>query len=236
MNESKDTHTDTQDMNVVKVWKTSILKTELAELPAETYKGRITVVDSPEKAVEAARVLAQSLVLGFDTETKPSFRRGERHGVALLQLSTPDECFLFRLNAIGLPPEVAKILEDESITKIGLSIHDDFLNLHKNYSFKPRGFVDLQTYVKDFNIADNSLSRIYGILFNKRISKGQRLSNWEAPKLTVHQQEYAALDAKACVDIYGYLLEKGFDYTQSQYYREFDEPAPQRPAQPEKDS
>lgn len=180
MNESKDTHTDTQDMNVVKVWKTSILKTELAELPAETYKGRITVVDSPEKAVEAARVLAQSPVLGFDTETKPSFRRGERHGVALLQLSTPDECFLFRLNAIGLPPEVAKILEDESITKIGLSIHDDFLNLHKNYSFKPRGFVDLQTYVKDFNIADNSLSRIYGIHTDLRIffRLGRPLGRW----------------------------------------------------------
>lgn len=234
MNKSEDTHAQAAGSGKIK--KTSILKAELAELPAESFKGRITVVDTREKAVEAARVLAQSPVIGFDTETKPSFRRGERHTVALLQLSTPDHSFLFRLNMIGMPDEVVGILENRGILKIGLSIHDDFLNLHKCFRFNPDGFIDLQNYVKEFNIADNSLSRIYGILFGKRISKGQRLSNWEAPKLTVHQQEYAALDALACLVIYNHLREKGFDYTQSPYYREFDDPAVQRPSRPEKDS
>ena len=182
-----------EEKSTVKVWKTSITKGELANLPAETFTGKITVINDEESAEAAARVLGASGLLGFDTETKPSFKRGERHLVALLQLSTTEESFLFRLNNIGLPKSIAEILEDENITKIGLSIHDDFLSLKKRFDIEPKGFVDLQQFVKDFNIADNSLSRIYGILFGKRISKGQRLTNWEASKLTQNQQEYAAL-------------------------------------------
>lgn len=229
MDINTDTHS-TPAATCRKIWKTSITKTELAVLPAETYTGTITVIDSEESAVNAAAILSGSRVIGFDTETKPSFRRGERHSVSLLQLSTLTDTFLFRLNVIGLPKCVSDILENESIVKIGVSIHDDFLNLHKKFRFQPKGFIDLQTYVKQFNIADNSLSRIYGILFDKRISKGQRLSNWEASVLTHHQQEYAALDALACLHIYNRLDSEGFDYRQSKYYREFDEPLPQQAA------
>lgn len=210
---------------IIKVWKTSIGKSELASLPAETFRGRITVITDQKSAEAAAIVLAASPLIGFDTETKPSFRRGERHEVALLQLSTNEETFLFRLNIFELPESIIDILEDADKLKIGLSIHDDFLSLKKKYKFEPRGFIDLQQYVKQFNISDNSLSRIYGILFDKRISKGQRLSNWEAAELTPYQQEYAALDALACITIYSYLESNGFDYRKSKYYREFDEPA-----------
>jgi len=217
-----------------KIWKTSITKAELTELPAATYEGKINIVDTPENALTASHVLREAGTIGFDTETRPSFRRGEHHFVSLLQLSTTSESFLFRLNHIGLPDCVRQLLEDETVIKIGISIHDDFLNLHKKYPLEPRGFIDLQAYVKEFNIADNSLSRIYGILFDQRISKGQRLSNWEAPVLTEHQQEYAALDALACLHIYYHLRDKGFDYKQSKYYREFDDPTVQQPPQQEK--
>lgn len=217
-----------------KIWKTSITKIELAELPAETYSGKITIVESEDAAENAAAVLSTAGLIGFDTETKPSFRRGERHSVSLLQLSTLSETFLIRLNHIGLPKCISDILEDENIIKIGVSIHDDFLNLRKKFSLDPKGFIDLQSYVKQFKIADNSLSRIYGILFDKRISKGQRLSNWEAPALTTHQQEYAALDALACLHIYNHLKDGKFDYKTSKYYREFDVPIQQSPAQQEK--
>lgn len=210
---------------MIKIWKTSITKQELAELPAETFKGRITVVEDEETAKSAVETLRHSGVVGFDTETKPSFRRGEQHYVALLQLSTRDECFLFRINTMKMPQCVIDLFEDETVIKVGLSIHDDFNSLHKKYAFEPKSFVELQTHVKNFGIADNSLSRIYGILFDKRISKGQRLSNWEASELSVHQKEYAALDAVACVSIYDHLSTKGFDYLSSKYYREFDEPA-----------
>ena len=217
-----------------KIWKTFITKIELAELPAETYSGKITIVESEEAAENAAEVLSKTGLIGFDTETKPSFRRGERHSVSLLQLSTLSETFLIRLNHIGLPKCISDILEDERIIKIGVSIHDDFLNLRKKFSLVPKGFIDLQSYVKQFKIADNSLSRIYGILFDKRISKGQRLSNWEAPALTIHQQEYAALDALACLHIYNHLKDGKFDYKTSKYYREFDVPTQQYPARQEK--
>ena len=217
-----------------KIWKTSITKAELAELPAETLEGNITVIDCEEGVEQAVRTLSEAGIIGFDTETKPSFRKGERHTVSLLQLSTLTESFLFRLNRIGLPSSVTRLLEDESVVKIGLSIHDDFINLRKKFELDPKGFIDLQAFVKKFNIADNSLSRIYGILFDKRISKGQRLSNWEASTLSPHQQEYAALDAVACLNIYNYLCEHGFDYKQSKYYREFDDPTIQQAQRQEK--
>lgn len=207
-----------------KIWKTSITKEELSSLPAEVYNGKIHLIDKEEEIAEAVSALSGQRVIGFDTETKPSFRRGERNSVSLLQLSTATDTYLIRLNHVGLPAGICEILENENISKIGVSIHDDFLNLHKKFKLNPKGFVDLQTFVKEFNIADNSLSRIYGILFDKRISKGQRLSNWEAPVLTQHQQEYAALDALACVTIYDHLLTHGFDYRTSKYYREFDDP------------
>ena len=177
------------------------------------------MVDSKEDADSAARILAQETLIGFDTETKPSFKRGQSHQVALLQLSTHSTCFLFRLNHIGLPESVKDVLENENITKVGLSIHDDFHNLHKMCALNPGGFIDLQTYVKQFLIADNSLARIYAILFGHRISKGQRLTNWEADELSSHQQAYAALDALACIRIYDHLNAGKFDPEASPYFK-----------------
>lgn len=197
----------------------TISKEELAGLPAATYPGTIRIVDSEAEAEAAAERLRASDVIGFDTETRPAFKRGQHYSVALMQLATRDECFLIRLNHIGLPACIKSILEDRGLRKIGLSIHDDFNSLQKIYSLDPAGFIDLQTFVKQFSIIDNSLSRIYGILFNRRISKGQRLSNWEADTLTSHQQEYAALDALACITIYDRLTRTGFAPKASPYYK-----------------
>ncbi|MDE6256551.1 MAG: 3'-5' exonuclease domain-containing protein 2 [Muribaculaceae bacterium] len=204
----------------------TITKQELSALPMVTYAGSIFLIDSEEKASEAAEILRQEKILGFDTETKPSFKRGHTNNVALLQLSTHDSTFLFRLNHIGLPDSVKAILENEEILKIGVSIHDDFHNLRKLYDIRPTGFIDLQSFVKDYGIADNSLARIYAILFGMRISKGQRLSNWEAEELTAHQQAYAALDALACIEIYDYLVSGKFIAEKSQFYRLIETPAP----------
>lgn len=205
------------------IHKVSITKQELASLPAAAFPGEIVLVDSEEGVHSAVKALRAESIIGFDTETKPSFRRGQSNHVALLQLSTHSTCFLFRLNHIGLNPEVRDLLEDPDILKIGVSIHDDFHNLRKLYNLNPSGFIDLQSYVKDFDILDNSLSRIYGILFGKRISKGQRLTNWEAPELTLHQQEYASLDAYACIQIYDHLNTEGFNPSESPYYRTMEE-------------
>lgn len=197
----------------------SITKEELAALPPAVYDSGIVIVDSEESARDVAADLRRESEIGFDTETRPSFRKGQTHNVALLQLSTHDKCYLIRLNKIGLPPSIRSILEDNSILKIGVSIHDDFHKLQEAYSITPAGFIDLQSYVKQFGIIDNSLSRIYAIIFGQRISKGQRLTNWEASVLTRHQQEYAALDALACIRIYDYLQTGKFHPEKSEFYR-----------------
>lgn len=213
----------------IQQYTVSISKAVLATLPPAEYHGKIHVVDTLEKIDAAVEALQKSDIIGFDTETRPSFKKGQCFQVALLQLSTRNECFLFRLNLVGLPQGVKNILEDEKILKIGVSLHDDFHNLHRIYTLDPKGFIDLQPYVKKFNIADNSLSRIYGILFGKRISKGQRLTNWEAKSLTPSQQAYAAFDALSCIEIYDALSSGKFKAEESPYYGPVVAPSPTLP-------
>ena len=195
----------------------SITKQELAALPAARFPGKVVMVDKDDQIPSVAEALNAETIIGFDTETKPSFRRGQSNNVALLQLSSHTTCYLIRLNHLGLPESIKRVLENPDILKIGVSIHDDFHNLHKISNVNPKGFVELQSYVKDYEIQDNSLSRIYGILFGQRISKGQRLTNWEADTLTDSQRAYAALDARACLRLYRHLLAGGFDPTASAF-------------------
>ncbi len=207
----------------------SISKAELGQLPAAQYHGRIHLVDTLDKVESAVEALNAADIIGFDTETRPSFKKGQTHQVALMQLATRTDCFLIRLNMIGLPAGVKAILEDSTKLKIGVSLHDDFHNLHRIYTLQPEGFIDLQPFVKDYLIADNSLSRIYAILFGKRISKAQRLTNWEAASLTHAQQAYAAFDALSCIDIYEYLTAGKFNPEESKYYQEVPREEPGTP-------
>ena len=181
----------------------AISKETVAEMPVVEYPGEITLVDTPEMARMALRELTRARVVGFDTETRPSFHRGHMHNVALMQLSTDDRCFLFRLNILGISEPLRRFLEDPEIIKIGLSVHDDFSVMRRLVDdLDPQGFIDLQEYVKFFHINDISLQKIYAIVFKEKISKNQRLTNWEASVLTEQQQRYAAIDAWACLRLY----------------------------------
>lgn len=204
----------------------SIDKEALASLPVLTYPAAITLVDSAAEAHAALRALSKEKYVGFDTETRPSFRKGCVHKVALMQISTAERCFLFRLNKIGICAELKSFLENPDIIKIGLSVHDDFNVLRRSGDIEPKGFIELQAYVKGFTISDTSLQKIYAIIFGERISKSQRLTNWEADTLTEAQQAYAAIDAWACLKIYTYLRHGQFDYKNSPY-RHLPEPAPE---------
>lgn len=184
----------------------TITKEQLAELPIETFGGEIILIDHEEEVHDACSYLSAQSALGFDTETKPAFRRGQVHKVALLQLSTEKECFLFRLNRIGYPDELEKLMVSPGIQKIGLSLRDDFAALRKRSGRQLENFVDLQNFVDQYGIEDNSLQKIYAILFGKKISKNQRISNWEAATLSPAQQSYAAIDAWACLRIYNFLI------------------------------
>lgn len=201
----------------VKTIVLSITKEQLASLPTVTYPGHIVVVNTAEQAKSALETIRRHNVVGFDTETKPSFRKGRTNQVALIQISTGDCCYLFRINKFGFTPELKQFFEDDSIIKVGLSLKDDFHVLHKLHDFQPSSFIDLQDMVKDFCIRDCSLQKIYGIIFNGRISKSQRLSNWEASLLSAPQQTYASIDAWACLKIYNYLISGGFSPEDSKY-------------------
>lgn len=185
----------------------SINKDELKELPKTVFPGRIHVVQSEAEADKAVAYLKSRPAIGIDSETRPSFTKGQSYKVALLQLSSEECCFLFRLNMTGLTKSLIELLENPEVIKIGLSLKDDFMMLHKRAPFRPQGCVELQDYVRQFGIQDKSLQKIYAILFKEKISKSQRLSNWEADVLTDRQKQYAATDAWACLNIYNLLQE-----------------------------
>lgn len=184
----------------------TISKEQIATLPPAIFPGRIIVVQTEKEAIKAASFLEQHSVIGFDTETRPSFKKGLIRTIALMQLSTEDTCFLFRLNFIDIPECLSHILINPEIKKIGLSLKDDFSAIRKRMQLEPKNFIELQAFVKKFGIEDNGLQRIYAILFGEKISKSQRLSNWEADILSDAQQKYASLDAWACLQIYNKLI------------------------------
>ncbi len=183
----------------------TITKEQIAEMTIEAFEGDIHVIDQREQVAKAVSYLSTYHTLGFDTETKPAFKRGQVNKVALMQLATEKECYLFRLNRIGYPKELEALVADPKIRKIGLSLRDDFAALRKRSGQTPVNFIDLQPYVDKFGIEVNSLQKIYALLFGKKIAKNQRISNWEAADLTPAQLSYAAIDAWACLRIYNHL-------------------------------
>lgn len=177
-------------------------KTFVAGLPRYLYEGRTVVITGEDEACRAVKVLRKAGTIGIDTETRPSFRPGTSHKVALLQAGTEECCFLFRLCRIGLPPCLIALLADPSVKKIGLSLKDDFMMLHERADFIPAGHVELQVLAREMGLQDMSLQKLYANLFHKKLSKRARLTNWEADALTESQIGYAATDAVACLHIY----------------------------------
>ncbi|MBQ8225547.1 MAG: 3'-5' exonuclease domain-containing protein 2 [Bacteroides sp.] len=185
----------------------TIDKEKLKEMPKAAFPGTIHLVNTPQEAEQAVAYLKRQTLLGIDTETRPSFSRGQIHKVALLQVADEKHCFLFRLNLTGLTLPIILLLENPGITKVGLSLKDDFHMLKQRAPFKEKGIIELQEFVRPFGIREMSLQKIYGILFGEKISKTQRLTNWEADRLTQAQQLYAATDAWSCLQIYNLLQE-----------------------------
>ena len=199
--------------------KKCISNDELAELPVAAYEGVIHLVESPEQLEVALEYLAKQTILGFDTETRPAFKKGQTFPVSLLQLSTSDQAFLFRINQTGLPIGLIKVLSSPKILKIGVAIRDDIKILQKIEAFKPSGFIELQDLVKTYGIENFSLKKLSAIILGFKISKSQRLTNWDAPELTEQQLVYGATDAWVSCEIYKKLLVTPLE-------REYVEPEP----------
>lgn len=190
------------------LYQSKIEKSDISTLPPCDITGEIIVIDRSEDVAAAIEDLKQCPLIGFDTETRPSFRRGESNTISLLQLATEKRAYLFRLKKIGQNQQLKDLLESNDYLKVGLSVHDDFHSLNRWMPCRPNNFIELQRYVKAFGIEEMSLQKIYAIVFHKRISKRQQLSNWEAEELTPAQQQYAAIDAWACRNIYYELQRK----------------------------
>jgi ribonuclease D len=184
-------------------------KSKITLLPQVLFDGKIVVVENEADAEKAVSYLLKSPVLGIDTETRPVFRKGQTHKVSLLQVSTYDTCFLFRLNIIGLNDSLVRLLTNTTVPMVGLSLHDDILALHKRKDFSAGVFIDLQNLVGKLGIKDLSLQKLYANIFHQKISKRQRLSNWDAEVLTEKQKLYAATDAWACILLYDEIKRLG---------------------------
>ena len=187
-------------------------KEELEQFPIVEFTGNVFVINDFEEAARAvAEIRSANTLIGFDTETRPSFQKGVSHKVALVQLSVENTAYLFRLKKMGgMGPDLPSLLSDPNCIKVGLATNDDFNNLKKwDANIMPKGMIEIQGLVKKYGIEEMSLAKIYGLLFGLKISKRQRLTNWEADTLTEKQMSYAALDAVACVEIYNELLTMG---------------------------
>lgn len=184
----------------------SITKEKMNELPLGTFAGKINLVENENDVQKAISTLKNLDIIGFDTETRPSFKKGRINKVALLQLSSSNQAFLFRLNGNGLHKAVADLLADEKIIKVGVAIRDDLIALKKIKKFEPQSFIELQLYVKNFGIQNYSLQKLVAIVLGFRISKSKRLSNWEAETLGSGQLKYAATDAWVALEVYKKLL------------------------------
>ncbi len=182
--------------------KRNISKEEIGHLPPFVFSGEVVVVEDASEAERIAEFLQKCPYLGFDTETRPAFRKGESYRVGLLQLASLERVYLFRLNKCGWGVALRNLLSDPKVIKIGVGIRDDLRNLKKLGDFAPASFVDLQEYVIRFGIEDKSFSKLMAIIFRVRISKRQRTSNWEAPVLNEGQIRYAATDAWGALKMY----------------------------------
>ena len=177
----------------------SITPDEINRLPLAAFNGRAVIISSPEKLTpELIDHFNRADIIGFDTETKPSFQVGKRHKTALLQISTDTTALLIKLQQVGLPIPIAELLENPNITKVGAAVKEDIRGLQKFRNFEPHGFIDLQQLVPVFNIQDKSVRKLTAIILGRRISKSMQLSNWENANYSEPQISYAATDAWIC--------------------------------------
>ena len=190
--------------------KLHITKAEINQLPMRQYEGPIHLINTPEEAAEAAKKLRSESLLGFDTETRPAFRKGEHYDPSLLQLAGENEVYLFQIQQTGLIPELVELLVDRNILKSGVAIHRDISELQAMAPFEPDGFVELADYAKNQQIKNLGLRGLTALLFGFRISKREQVSNWARKDLTPSQQRYAATDAWLGRKIYLYFKEHNF--------------------------
>ena len=187
--------------------KERISTEEVNALPMRAYEGKIVLIDSLEDVESAVKEIDQYNVVGFDTESRPAFKKGESYPVSLLQFATPKKVYLFRVNLIGMPEVVSRLLSNPNLIKLGIALHDDIKDLRKLGVANPQGYQDIHSFIKDKGVINTGLRKLAAMILGFRISKSQQTSNWENEVLNERQQVYAATDAWVCLRIYEKLKE-----------------------------
>ncbi len=180
---------------------------EVNALPMRAYEGEIVLIDSLEQVESAVAEIEQYKVVGFDTESRPAFKKGESYPVSLLQFATPKKVYLFRINLIGMPKRVSDLLSNPNLIKLGIALHDDIKDLRQLGVDNPQGYQDIHSFIKDKGVINTGLRKLAAMILGFRISKSQQTSNWENEVLNERQQVYAATDAWVCLKIYEKLKE-----------------------------
>ncbi len=180
---------------------------EVNALPIRAYEGEIVLIDSKEEVTAAVAEIEEYSVVGFDTESRPAFNKGESYPVALLQFATPKKVYLFRVNMLGMDEKISNLLSNPKLIKLGIALHDDKKDLRKLGVSHPDGFKDIHSFIKDKGVINTGLRKLAAMILGFRISKSQQTSNWENPVLNQRQQVYAATDAWVCLKIYEKLKE-----------------------------
>ncbi|MDH5598031.1 MAG: 3'-5' exonuclease domain-containing protein 2 [Cyclobacteriaceae bacterium] len=194
------------------MYKPNITSDEINDLPLKSFKGKIEIVTSLKEHPAIFKKLKKHDAVGFDTETKPTFKKGITHDTAMVQIATPKNAWLFRINQSGISDEMLDLMENNRMTKIGVALDDDLIALKRMREFEPAGFMSLEKEVKPIGIESNGLKKLVAIILNFRISKSAQVSNWESEELTDKQKTYAATDAWVCIQMYKELRDKGFLY------------------------
>lgn len=187
--------------------KERISAEEVNVLPIRAYEGKIVLIDLEEDVEAAVKEIEQYNVVGFDTESRPAFNKGESYPVSLLQFATPKKVYLFRVNMLGMPKGISDLLSNPKLIKLGIALHDDKKDLRKLGVANPVGFKDIHSFIKDKGVINTGLRKLAAMILGFRISKSQQTSNWENPVLNERQQVYAATDAWVCLKIYDKLVE-----------------------------
>jgi ribonuclease D len=189
----------------------SITKEEINDLPIGQFEGEIILVDKPDLVDEMVKDLYRHRLVGFDTETRPAFKKGTTYDVSLLQLATEEKSYLIRTNHLGIPPKVKRFLEDENVVKVGAAVLDDLRGLRRLMgTFEPKSFFDLNEELKKVGFLNVGVRNLSAMVLQMRISKAEQVSNWEAATLTHKQLIYAATDAWACLEIFKKLKYQGY--------------------------
>ncbi len=167
-----------------------------------SFAGPVELIDNATAAAKAVAACLQDAVLGFDTETRAAFRKGETYAPALVQLATAGRVYLFRVQYPGVLSACLPVFEEKSVSKAGIALADDIKALQKMQPFREAGFVELQTVSSGCGLRNNGLRGLAALLLGFRVSKGAQTTNWEKPELSERQLRYAATDAWVCRELY----------------------------------